>query len=834
MSAELSHGRFVSLLGHAVGKQRARALDGLLNELPALAQDQVAELFPKILAMAGNDPSDACRERAAALLLAALSRTADRAESLPAPVAEAVAELAERRLAPGAEQTEEVRLAVLQALHCVVSRFAPGTLARRNDAVKAAVIGGVADRFDDVKLVACALAESFAQRDPQRAFMVGDTLVAAITIGMPQPQQQQQQQHGLFVHRKHAVRLAALAAVGALVECGCVRGIEDVARQIVRLGCDPSATIRLAVVAACRRICVGAGIEFAELLLPALLTCISDESQDVSKSALEALADVGDRFLTLYPAKLPEQQDDFKPLPAIPQPFTERPSAGARALVQHTLKKTLSWTLDNAVDVIDVVGGGGALRSLVVLRNIAVLSETAILSVLEPVLEFLCEAATSKDSHEVALVSDVAAVVGWFSGPAAFIPRVLPSVQDVSKAVAHRAASCCVLVGLVNGCDRAALAPFLHQLIGAALSALDQQSLVLCGYALDLLVSVAPLCAGNEELSVTLFSALLDFVQATEAVSRLALAALEKIAPHLAAGCTTSASLFDHFLPKIFERLSLDASAPADMQLASLLRLRTLVRGSSDALSVAETAGTVSRIVWTIAAHPKEEVRLQALRLACDAIAKTPHACVNHFATPEAANLLVDSLNWKTGLAAASMRSVASDCLVRLLALCTPDLVAFLSRLAAATTKLAEAMDDRDAATRANLSTAMRYLVSLHPTIEGESAFSLATAFEKRLDDTEDAIRITATQALALLLSLPPACASSDTIAGTVNQLIRKLFVHLDDFNPAVQQAVFAALKHLAPVHPVLVQQLAEEMAHKHRSPSYCKELNELACTQLH
>ena len=91
----------------------------------------------------------------------------------------------------------------------------------------------------------------------------------------------------------------------------------------------------------------------------------------------------------------------------------------------------------------------------------------------------------------------------------------------------------------------------------------------------------------------------------------------------------------------------------------------------------------------------------------------------------------------------------------------------------------------------------------------------------KRLDDSEDAIRITICRTLKVFLKCAaPQCYRGTTIDYTLDQL----FIHLDDPDPNIQKEVFDVIMEAAEcIDANLVMKKAESNKATHRNPVMCE-----------
>jgi len=95
----------------------------------------------------------------------------------------------------------------------------------------------------------------------------------------------------------------------------------------------------------------------------------------------------------------------------------------------------------------------------------------------------------------------------------------------------------------------------------------------------------------------------------------------------------------------------------------------------------------------------------------------------------------------------------------------------------------------------------------------------------KRLDDSQDAIRVTVCDALSMFFKcLPPNWSRT-----LYEYIIRTLFVHLDDPNPQIQQAIYAVLESAAHHDHATFAREAQVAGAKSSHPRLCEELGRLA-----
>lgn len=141
---------------------------------------------------------------------------------------------------------------------------------------------------------------------------------------------------------------------------------------------------------------------------------------------------------------------------------------------------------------------------------------------------------------------------------------------------------------------------------------------------------------------------------------------------------------------------------------------------------------------------------------------------------------------------------------------------------------------DDDVATR-HMATRMLgdALAAVRGALDPDLARGLYHEMLKRLDDSNDAVRLIGCGALAALAHSPTTsaaeCASAaECWRGTpVEYVIDTLLLHLDDTAPAVQAAVYGALVPWAALAPEYARKGATAAASRHRSPALCQQLLE-------
>ena len=92
----------------------------------------------------------------------------------------------------------------------------------------------------------------------------------------------------------------------------------------------------------------------------------------------------------------------------------------------------------------------------------------------------------------------------------------------------------------------------------------------------------------------------------------------------------------------------------------------------------------------------------------------------------------------------------------------------------------------------------------------------------KRLDDSNDTVRIAVANTLEMFLqSGPKHCYSSTMIGYTLDML----FIHLDDMNPVIQDCIYKVILTCSALDKPLCVKKAENAKLASRNPQYCNKI---------
>ncbi|KAK3258504.1 hypothetical protein CYMTET_32454, partial [Cymbomonas tetramitiformis] len=112
------------------------------------------------------------------------------------------------------------------------------------------------------------------------------------------------------------------------------------------------------------------------------------------------------------------------------------------------------------------------------------------------------------------------------------------------------------------------------------------------------------------------------------------------------------------------------------------------------------------------------------------------------------------------------------------------------------------------------------------PHLDGEERRQIYPEILKRLDDSNDGIRLATTGCITAFFSTLNQ-SYDDTNTG---YFLDGIIVHMDDADPSIQEGICAALQEAARIKPEVVEEKVLSVRARHRSPVYCDRVLE-ACT---
>ncbi|KAL4096005.1 hypothetical protein PRIC1_009370 [Phytophthora ramorum] len=826
--------RAADKLYRALQNEASRVSAGVLRALC------VTNLQRPLLQCAESDAVEKCRERALTSLLFLCENGA--LEPSDATLKELVA-LSSARLGklPYPEPTEEIRLLVLQLLHAFLKQFAAVTVSATSlrDVISelANALGKTAvDPFPDAKKMAaeCVILISTTWKSDV-ALQIG-AIVRPMVVNLG--------------HQHSRVRVCALQALEAAVPCGS-EALPELIKEVLLPAVEkvvfdhaPSVRKQLVITLAAWLAQIQQIQQYEASIFPIFLAGIIDEAPEVRQLSLAKLNELSviwearDEDGNVKAGDVEPMEVDMDSAKNTPPLFFEtRPPLGARKLAVTIRAQVLPLLLEKMGDWTVQVRE----RYTQVLSAYLVLLEQNVNPFLDKVFSALGK--TCRDDEEPVFnsVKACSGVVGFYADAQMILASLLPMVagrlagQDTAQ---HRTNGLVLLGMSIEGMTTKTIGAHLELITEALCDAGLRESEVsdlqdqLAGVVASIIKTAAPLLSQKDEICFRLFWVLSHLLAASpessvayETASEAMLDLAVKIEQPIEV-------LYARYMGKLLDTMRLPTEAANSWQKSdpSCVLFDSLCRRGGVACGV-----NLKKIVPVFLVHldpvQDADVRLAFLALletmlGTDAISQA----FKPFSVALLQKTIIPNIVWRGGRVAATIRKVAVACAYTLLRHGIADQPCLFETAPQMLPVLKSSMDDSDAKTRQLVCLALQYLfVALPGCLGEEPVHQLYAEILKRLDDSNDTVRKAACQTFTTFLKAAPIEHFQGTI---IDYTLDCLFVHLDDSEPDIQEAVFNVLKETVAIDAPRLAKKAEENRTRHQSPRYCDQLLALATAQ--
>lgn len=234
---------------------------------------------------------------------------------------------------------------------------------------------------------------------------------------------------------------------------------------------------------------------------------------------------------------------------------------------------------------------------------------------------------------------------------------------------------------------------------------------------------------------------------------------------------------------------------------------------------------------WIACRDPALRIRLLQLLEQVLANQDQAKAFVCPLAEQLASQALLPALVWRAGKAAAAVRFAAMTAVSTVFAqhlLQGKQLQAMLTGDSLLPMMFQSLEEEYFVDTRLAACSGMYHLLlSAGDTLTYEQCRMIYPELLKRLDDSSNIVRVNICQALNVLVqSMGPSLDDSN-----VTYFINGMLIHMDDVDPAVQEAVCSVLESAAIHKPLVVKDAVSKAQHLHRSSTFTTRVL-LACRQ--
>ncbi|KAE9037934.1 hypothetical protein PR003_g6197 [Phytophthora rubi] len=793
----------------------------------------VANLQRPLLQCAESDSVEKCRERALTSLLFLCEHGA--LEMTDATLKELVA-LANARLGklPYPEPTEEIRLLILQLLHAFLKQLAavkeaPMSLRDVISELANALGKTAVDPFPDAKKMSADCVILISKHWKSDVGMQIGTIVRPMLVNLG--------------HQHSRVRVCALQALEAAVPCGS-EALPELMKEVllptmgkVVFDHAPSVRKQLVITLAAWLAQIQQIQQFEASIFPIFLAGIVDDAPEVQALSLTKLNELStlwegrddDGGVKSGDVELMEVDlDSAKSAP--PLFFGTRPPLGARKLATSIhaqvlpplLEKTSDWT----VQVRE--------RYTQVLSAYLILLEQNMNPFLDKVFAALGK--TCRDDEEAVFnsVKACSGVVGFYADTQMILASLLPMVagrlagQDTAL---HRTNGLILLSMSIEGMTAKTIGAHLELITEALCDAGLRESEVadlqdqLAGVVSSIIKTAESLLAQKDEVCFRLFwvlGHLLASASESSVAYETATEAIEELAARMEIPVE---ALYARYTGKLLDTMALPGDAKTSWQKSNPSRILfdSLCRRGG-----AACGENLDKIVPVFLVH-LEPAQDADVRLAFLALLETMlgtnaiSQAFKPFSVPLLQKAIIPNIVWRGGRVASTIRKVGVACAYTLLRQGIADQPCLFETAPQMLPVLKSSMDDSDAKTRQLVCLAFQYLfVALPGCLGEEPVHQLYAEILKRLDDSNDTVRKAACQTFATFLKAAP----KEHFQGTIiDYTLDCLFVHLDDSEPDIQEAVFEVLKETKTIDAPRLAKKAEENRTRHQSPRYCDQL---------
>eukprot|EP00037_Helgoeca_nana_P016078 m.150830 g.150830 ORF g.150830 m.150830 type:complete len:843 (+) comp23328_c0_seq2:174-2702(+) len=716
------------------------------------------------------------------------------------------------------EDSEEVRLLHVQLCNAIITKAGPTAGAYLDDLVRI-LCRTLVDPYPDVMKQSCIAVGALSRAAPQRFYSGTKALSKPLLKALS--------------HQHSKVRVLVLQAVEAFCLAGDKEALVEFMVTLAQKTMDHQPTVRRALYTAVGHWMVDLPDRYSywSRLLTLMLNGVCDEVPEIQQLCRDKFHAAGKKWEE-------ENRDELKDMLDFGHNDADRPPLGARILVDRECGKILPGLLKDIFDWTPTI----RLQSANLLLVILMYGEKQVTIHLEKMLTALFKAVRDEDAVVGRVAVKCTEMLGRHMEAQAWSDIVLPRISTPGLPVSDQIGMLIVMGGLLRGSGQGKVGPVLVPLVTVLSS--DNVSGVHNEEMVDELFLLAKdvLIAADPEIADSLAYPL--FVTIINARSNL---------PSAEAQFTETVAL-------LAERQGVDSAGLYARHTATLLAelKRTHTEWTkhsfervvfSTILSHAGAAlGDNVDVVMEIFCcnfHPDKdpEIRLGFFSLLAQLIA-TSGESLNasgkfSYAAHVVAKIVLPNVVWQNGRVPSALRTAACMCLWALFqaGFVTPEVLGDV--VAAMLPHIVSLMDDDSEDTRLIACRVAEQVVRTHR--DGFTAdfagydqmHSLYPELLKRLDDNSDPIRLASLKAwLAYAECMTVKPYDEGLYQAHADAVLRGLFIHLDDSEEVVQDAVGRVLKTMAIAVPKIVRRHAVEAKGRHRNSLRCQEIEALCISK--
>eukprot|EP00730_Choanoeca_flexa_P002587 TRINITY_DN11104_c0_g1_i1.p1 TRINITY_DN11104_c0_g1~~TRINITY_DN11104_c0_g1_i1.p1 ORF type:complete len:854 (+),score=210.02 TRINITY_DN11104_c0_g1_i1:167-2728(+) len=712
------------------------------------------------------------------------------------------------------ETTEELRLELMQQVEHVVNTQAGGDLGTYIEEWLQVFAKMVADDFAEVKRMSARCTVLLARKTPERFHMASGVMVTPLVAAL--------------AHQHAKVRSVALRALGAVIQYGEAKHLDEIRLPLAQKSLDHSPTVRKSLYTIAGRWLVDMRDRYSywHKILPLLLPGELDDVAELQTLAKEAFVKAGLQYEQENEERLKDQLDFGGWTPE-----SEIPPLGCRELVKECFGKLYPGLLKDMVDWTADTRRQSARLMLTLLRY----ERDNTTMHLQKVTTGLAAAALDEEADIAQLVVTCAETIGAHVALEACCAAVLPPLKDTGSSSRSVTAHLILLAAMIRGstveqvqtCASSIVNALHDRNVREAETHLVQEELVLT--VADLIGKLGSACG---EHSQPLFTVLTSMLALAPSIASETYEALDRLAA--AQSLTNRQALFEKHTEPLLDALAPDHKAWS---------VHSPQRKVFDALLL-HAGAVLGRLldrfvpIFVSNTQPEKpvEVRVQFFTL-LGKLLTSAQSSINSTGALDTQtvtiirNIVCPNLVWTAGDKAQALRVAALSCLWALLrteVVSHDHILAVASELVPLLTTTME-----DKATTARLLTVRVFeeVFRLHGQLFTASyetydqLHKLYPELLRRMDDSDNDVRLMTCRAFEAYGAIMMDKYDTELYKAHTSGILRGLLVHLDDPDSNVQDAVEKALAVAIKINPPLSQECIEAVLSRHRSPLRCERL---------
>ncbi|ESO05753.1 hypothetical protein HELRODRAFT_111152 [Helobdella robusta] len=757
-----------------------------------------------------NDPIEKCREIAISIVVQGL-------ETMPEPeeLLQYIFPIMIKRLAQSevVENSEEIRLRLVKMLILVIHSCKKNVAPYTGDIIKI-LEQTIIDTYPEVKKASCECVSSLAETVSSQFYSHSEPLIKPLSI--------------TITHQHSKIRVAVIKALGStVIQNSNNKLVNDVISHLAQRLFDPVAVVRLEVIKV-----VGDWLlnlvdrySFHHKLIPLLLSGMTDDVLEIREEADCLWSDVGKKYELENENELKDKMDFVKPQPDHFPPNIIRPNLGCRQLVYLHYSKILPAIIGDIGDWVAPT----RIKASQLLYTLLINEEDNVTQHLDKTLETLYKGCMDENGLVVEYIMKCSELIGYYVPAHVWCKVVIQNIMLLQSS-----GSVLILAHVIRGSSSLQLGNHLAEIVKTLLErgicqVADhkmQTSLLMCVHSM--LHTVPDRCQsiGYELLFLLLNLLALHRSQQLAAQVEGCIDVLYKIEGM----CARDELMTKH--ARTFIEQMIPLSRDWTQHSPELLLFETFINSAGRSSIKSDMDGVL--VIFKNNLEPSKNHMVRHRQNKSYTLIST--LSIQQTTSKQSRGRLVDVVEkmvlpncaWSVGRTSEVIRSSAVLCLWIILSseIVDRDLLQEFTNKNLIS-QLKSLLEDDSKATRlttCNLLTRLFNIATVEVP-EDNILYNMYPDLLKRLDDSNDEVRIAAADTFASYMSCLLPSYNVPLYGAHLEEIYKGLLVHLDDHNVDVQTAIYNTLQKSCTLDPDRLLKLAADVRYKHRNSYLCEQL---------